>query len=211
MPDTSQAIPSAPGAPARTAASARVMAAGISLFSELGFLATSIRDLTKACGLTVGSFYNHFESKEALLYEIITEANSALEHDLDLLHSADLPPCEAIEGIVRTLVRFNLTNPREARVANREYVFLRSELRDTVIQHRRRVLGSLESALAAHLTTPSLVDSVNGSLSLEIRFLAISIVNLTISAPDWFRPEGPLTVDQVADAFCRLALRMSNL
>lgn len=50
-----------------------LLAAGLQLFGEKGFDGVSIKDLETAAGLTPGrgSFYRHFESKEALLADIV--------------------------------------------------------------------------------------------------------------------------------------------
>ena len=42
------------------------------LFTEQGFAACSVQDITEAAGAPKGSFYNHYESKEALAAEIVT-------------------------------------------------------------------------------------------------------------------------------------------
>ena len=47
--------------------------AGTKLFTERGFNASSVQDITDAAGAPKGSFYNHFKSKEALAAEIVTE------------------------------------------------------------------------------------------------------------------------------------------
>lgn len=50
-----------------------LLAAGLQLFGEKGFDGVSIKDLETAAGLTPGrgSFYRHFESKEALLTDTV--------------------------------------------------------------------------------------------------------------------------------------------
>ena len=45
---------------------------GMKLFTERGFNACSVQDITGAAGVPKGSFYNHFESKEALAAELVT-------------------------------------------------------------------------------------------------------------------------------------------
>jgi TetR/AcrR family transcriptional repressor of nem operon len=42
------------------------------VFTERGFNASSVQDITDAAGVPKGSFYNHFKSKEALAAEIVT-------------------------------------------------------------------------------------------------------------------------------------------
>ncbi len=44
----------------------RLLEAGVQTFSKAGFNGCSVQDITEAAGVPKGSFYNHFESKEAL-------------------------------------------------------------------------------------------------------------------------------------------------
>jgi AcrR family transcriptional regulator len=48
----------------------RLFETALNLFSEKGFKATSIRDITRETGVTVSSFYNHFKSKDELLQAV---------------------------------------------------------------------------------------------------------------------------------------------
>jgi TetR/AcrR family transcriptional repressor of nem operon len=43
-----------------------ILGAGVELFLERGFNAAGVKDITDRAGVPKGSFYNHFESKEAL-------------------------------------------------------------------------------------------------------------------------------------------------
>jgi AcrR family transcriptional regulator len=192
-------------------AARKMMDAGIALFADVGFLATTIRDLTGSCGLTAPSFYNHFESKEALLYEIVNAANSELDRCLDAL-PATVSPADTLTELVRTLVTFNLRHPKETRISNREWVFLREDLYLQVSTHRRRVRAMFEQALASPQAGRGLLDGIGKPMpaELEPRLLAMSIVNLSIASSEWYHPEGPLTIDEVAEAYCRLAVRMAG-
>ena len=48
-----------------------ILTAGLAALHSRGFNATSVQDITEAAGVPKGSFYNHFESKEALGAEIV--------------------------------------------------------------------------------------------------------------------------------------------
>jgi TetR/AcrR family transcriptional repressor of nem operon len=50
----------------------RILDESIRLFREKGFSGVSVGEIMKAAGLTHGPFYNHFESKEALITETLT-------------------------------------------------------------------------------------------------------------------------------------------
>src|ERR1700744_3878627 len=51
----------------------RLLEAGVRIFSKSGFNGCSVQDITESAGVPKGSFYNHFDSKEAL-------GAAALEH-----------------------------------------------------------------------------------------------------------------------------------
>jgi len=53
----------------------RIIAAASRLFRARGVAAVSIADVMEAAGLTVGGFYRHFDSKEALVAEAIEAAS----------------------------------------------------------------------------------------------------------------------------------------
>jgi TetR/AcrR family transcriptional regulator, transcriptional repressor for nem operon len=48
-----------------------IVQAGLKRLAEKGFNAVGVQDITDAAGVPKGSFYNHFESKEALGAEIV--------------------------------------------------------------------------------------------------------------------------------------------
>jgi TetR/AcrR family transcriptional regulator, transcriptional repressor for nem operon len=48
-----------------------IVKAGLKCLAEKGFNAVGVQDITDAAGVPKGSFYNHFESKEALGAEIV--------------------------------------------------------------------------------------------------------------------------------------------
>ena len=59
----------------------RMIEAGMTLFGERGYDATSVADIQMACGLTAGSgaLYKHFPSKQALLAEGVRRYVASVE------------------------------------------------------------------------------------------------------------------------------------
>jgi TetR/AcrR family transcriptional regulator, transcriptional repressor for nem operon len=55
----------------RPSAREEIVQAGLKCLVEKGFNAVGVQDITDAAGVPKGSFYNHFESKEALGVEIV--------------------------------------------------------------------------------------------------------------------------------------------
>jgi TetR/AcrR family transcriptional repressor of nem operon len=54
----------------------RITHESLKLFSEKGYLNTSISDIMEAADTSKGGFYNHYDSKEALFYEVLVIAQS---------------------------------------------------------------------------------------------------------------------------------------
>lgn len=57
----------------------RIVETASQLFRVRGITAVSVADIMSELGLTVGGFYRHFESKEALVVEAIDAASSEME------------------------------------------------------------------------------------------------------------------------------------
>ena len=96
---------------------ARIVAVAARLFRARGIDATSVADVMSALGLTVGGFYRHFDSKEALVAEAI-DAASRETIDRHLTKSAAREGGEEVE-LLSLLDRYlsTVTGSTPARVA----------------------------------------------------------------------------------------------
>ena len=69
----------------------QLLSAGLSTLHGRGFNATSVQDITEAAGVPKGSFYNHFESKEALGIEAVRAYLERSAARLDALKDPNVP------------------------------------------------------------------------------------------------------------------------
>lgn len=81
----------------------RILESGRRMFLENGFERTNLRDLCRDAGITTGSFYRHFESKEDLFACLV---QSAVDEIMQVFADSE-PLCrEAVEsGDIRRLWR----------------------------------------------------------------------------------------------------------
>lgn len=70
----------------------RILEAAAELFSQQGFSAVSVRDITRAVGIKESSLYNHFSSKDQILEQILTEIQAE--------YRKILPPVEVLDQIL---------------------------------------------------------------------------------------------------------------
>ncbi len=82
-----------------------LLSAGLDTLHRKGFNATSVQDITDAAGAPKGSFYNHFESKEALAAEAVRRYREKARARLGILEDARLPPLRRLRRYFEGLNR----------------------------------------------------------------------------------------------------------
>lgn len=70
------------------------------LFATKGFYSTTIPDIARSIGMSVGNLYNYFGSKELLAQEIIRHISAYLGARIREINESDLPVREKIRKIV---------------------------------------------------------------------------------------------------------------
>jgi AcrR family transcriptional regulator len=76
----------------RTDTRERILTVAATLFSDKGFNATSIRDISEALGVTKAALYYHFTSKEEILRGIVEQPILAIRGVLEVPRDLTTPP-----------------------------------------------------------------------------------------------------------------------
>jgi TetR/AcrR family transcriptional regulator, transcriptional repressor for nem operon len=87
-----------------------ITASAVALLRERGIKASSVMDVMKGAGLTVGGFYNHFDSKEELFVEALRKAASATWDPFLRPAKGDSPRARALSVVRRYLSRKHRDN-----------------------------------------------------------------------------------------------------
>ena len=74
----------------------KLVSAGLDTLYRRGFNGCGVEDITRAAGVPKGSFYNHFESKEALGIEVLERFWRSGGPRLKILRDQTLPPVERL-------------------------------------------------------------------------------------------------------------------
>ncbi|HEX9045218.1 MAG TPA: TetR/AcrR family transcriptional regulator, partial [Candidatus Limnocylindrales bacterium] len=183
---------------------AELLRAATRLFRERGFHATSMQDLAEALAMNRGSLYHYIESKDDLLWTIVVDA-------LDRLTAAVAPALEPCDGAeprssaarLRAAIRAHLAFAAENRD---EMSLVQVELR-ALTPDRRQALIAKRDAYEA-LWRGAIEEAIaDGSLRMtDVRLAGIAILSACNWFTQWYRPDGPLTVEQIAHAFGDLYL-----
>jgi AcrR family transcriptional regulator len=188
----------------------RLAAAAVELFYRQGALATSVRQITEACGLTPGALYNHFDSKDQLLYVVVRDIHLRLESVLTAARAAvEGDPVAELSATVGVYVARHSEHQETARVANREFALLTGERYDEVVAIRRRLRDSVVDVLLAGQKT-QVFDLVGGDDRAAAVLTAIPILDMCVQISEWFHEHRPLSHSDLEARYVGLALRMAG-
>lgn len=171
------------------------------LFSELGYRATSMRDIASALGIRAGSLYSHIRSKEDVLWEIVSRAADEFDAALFPLREAGGTPSQKLRAALSAYTAVVARNAEFAAVLFSDWRHLPPEKRAAVARRRDEVEGVFREIVAEGVASGAFEPGLNVKLTAV---LALSGANWL---PHWFRPEGRLSAAEVADAFAGLLLR----
>jgi AcrR family transcriptional regulator len=187
----------------------RIHEAGLELFNEHGYTGTTVRGLADACGLTPGAIYNHYSSKEALLFAIVDRVHDEADAVLsETLRSSAGDPVVQLEALACAFTAFHIARPRETRVANRDYIYLPAGERESVVRRRRRVRGLFADVLREGERRGSFAFGELGSDD-AVQAASMAILNMVVLVAEWFDPAGPRSAQDTAALHGRLALRIA--
>ena len=131
-------------------AALRVLATAAALFYERSAPETSVRDLTSACGLSPGALYNHFPSKDDLLFALVRHGHERMRRRID---SAITPvaddPVSAYAAFVRAYVTGHVEHPELAQLVRHEYLHLAPAHYALIVEARRAMRRRLTELIAA--------------------------------------------------------------
>jgi AcrR family transcriptional regulator len=111
------------------------------LFAERGFHGVSVVELGAACGISGPALYKHFESKDAMLAEMLVEISEELLRVGQERSSAAASAREALEALVAWHVDFALAHKPLIVLQDRDWASLPDEARERVRSLQRRYVA----------------------------------------------------------------------
>jgi AcrR family transcriptional regulator len=177
--------------------------AALTLFAERGYLGTSMKDIAATLGLRAPSLYNHVESKQQLLSDIMLRTMEDLIEDHKTAIGTTDDVAEQLRRAMEAHVRYHARNPRSVRIGNAEIWHLeepaQSKVRSMRREYSRAWRDVIERGVAqGRFDTPS------------PQLASYAMLEMGIGISLWYREEGPLTESQLAYYYGDMALRLVN-
>ncbi len=102
-----------------------ILVSSAELFARKGVSATTIREIAVAVGVTSGTLYHYFTSKDAILSELITAYLDDLLSQYREFMTEELDSRSRLHGLVIVSLRTAEKNPYATQIYQRDLVYLR--------------------------------------------------------------------------------------
>ena len=169
------------------------------MFFEKGFESTSVSDIADALKITKAGLYYYFESKQELLFRIVTLGlDSVQDKVLDPAHFIDDPE-ERLKFILLNHARLAAEGNHAVIIISHEINALTFEQQANVQKRRRDYFDFVRNTLVELQRQGRLLD-------LDITTATFTLFGMILWLPRWYRSSGKLPVDKVCRDVCDMAL-----
>lgn len=177
----------------------KIIAISIPLFDEKGYSETSIQDIVDQLGVTKGTFYYYYNTKQKLLRDIILSYMEKLLNDQEkILTKNTLSNKEKLFEIMYMIINNIRSSKQSARIFTREMRHIKEKHLDEIKNRRRQFKHNLQKILEAGIEA----GEFRSNIKTEILSLGIlGIINWTYY---WYDPDGAISEKELTEIFMNL-------
>ncbi len=180
---------------------AQIFETSARIFCEKGFDRASMGEISEALGLTKAGVYHHINSKEELLFEIMSYGMDLFEQNVLSKVTGIKDPLQRLRATLRGHVLLvTRDRPKEVTVILHESRGLKGKYRDTINRRKRRYVQFLKKTFRD-------LQKGGSSRRIDPEIAAFAMLGMINWIYQWYRPGGRLTEEEIADAFTDLLLR----
>ena len=162
------------------------------LFSEKGYLATSVRDLAQALNIEAASLYSHVKSKEDLLWTIASRSADQFFLKVEPIAQQNIQTREKLTQMIIAHVGVIAENLEASAVFFREWKHLSDPRLSEYAQKRSEYEQIFRQVVLEGIETGIFKTYDDGFSTRTI----LSAINWTHT---WYRPDGELTATQIGE------------
>jgi TetR/AcrR family transcriptional regulator, cholesterol catabolism regulator len=189
------------GIAAAPAREGQVRAAALRLFKEKGYHATSMRDIADAVGINKGSLYSYIKSKEDLLVPVFDQAQGMLTSQIEeIAADTEASPTERLKRALHAHVTAVAENLDVLTVYLSEWRQLAAESLATNRNQRERYASMFHQILRDGIATGEFRE-------MDTRIVMLGMIGMCNYLFRWYRPDGRLAPDQIADELIEMVIR----
>jgi TetR/AcrR family transcriptional regulator, cholesterol catabolism regulator len=175
------------------------------LFQQRGYDATSMNDVAAALKLSKGGLYHHFQSKDEILFEIMTHAMEITEERVVKPVRGILDPEERLRALIRLHIEVVLSpRDREITVMLHENHPLPPSLRKRINARKKDYVHFLERLMAEVQEKTKGKTQNHSKARVSPRAAAFALLGMINWIYQWYKPEGELQAQNLIPQFTDL-------
>ena len=170
------------------------------LFREKGFERTSLKEIAEACNMLPGSLYYRYNSKEALLVELMRRGVDLVTAEVESAYASSDDPVERLRLCINAHLRALLVDSDAVYVLLFEWRALGPEAREEIIELRDQYESLWAEILETMIEQGVIRKNVDGRL---LRLIGLGALNWVAT---WFDPNGAHSLDTIGDLIWQIAM-----
>jgi AcrR family transcriptional regulator len=175
----------------------QIFSVGARLFAEKGYERTSLQEVADLLGVTKPALYYYYDSKEQLLFEIMSFVMDRVLQDAVEISGSSLTPAEKLHEMIRRYVGFFAAHPAELTLMSTAGDSLGADLRAVIVERERQYLQFVRGIVA------ELLDGHRGK-DVHETSAAFALLGGMSWIFKWYDPDGAITPEQLAGDFLKI-------
>ena len=176
---------------------ALILRTAAAIFADKGYHDSSIRDISRATGISLSGLYYYFRSKDELLFLIQDHCFGVVLESAQQALANEKDPQVRLRLLVETHLRFFINNMKEMKVLSHEAGALTGDYRRSVNAKKKQYTELCMDVLG------ELVPTANES---ERRIAAFSLFGMMNWIYNWYNPDRDVPVTELARSMSQLFL-----
>ncbi len=172
------------------------------LFKEKGFSAVTMRDIAKAMGIKAASLYNHINSKQHILTDIIISLAEEFTNGMQKIQLSDVSCIEKLKLIVALHINITRKNTYGMASLNNDWMHLEEQL-DYYLELRDTYENNFRSILQAGIQNNEIINS-----NLEV--ILFSMLSTLRSLYLWIPKKEDLNTEELTQNLSHMLINGIN-
>ena len=171
------------------------------IFAEKSYHSTSMRDISRATGVSLAGLYHYCKSKEELLFLIQDHCFGRVLERLEQRVKETDDPFEKLRLFIDNHLSFFAANMAEMKVLSHEAESLAGDLHAHVSTKKEKYAGLARKILR------EIQESQPAKARIDLTVATYALFGMMNWIYNWYDPSGKLSVNQLVDNITNLFLR----
>ncbi|MHA6797637.1 helix-turn-helix domain-containing protein (plasmid) [Pseudonocardia bannensis] len=176
-----------------------VLRAALEEILEIGYHGATVRGIASRCDLSVSGLYHYYTSKQHMLLTILDRTMTELLQRAETARSEGRDPVERFSLLIEHLALFHTHRRELGFVGASEMRSLDTENRIKIATMRTRQQRMVDEEVEAAVRDGQFRNDHPHEASR-------AVVTMCTALPNWWRPDGPLSAERVAQQYVGFAL-----